>query len=242
MRRLYPVPSDEIDIADVYPAPSEKSCYVRVNMVSSIDGAATVDGRVGPLTSTADQALLHRLREISDVVLVGAGTVRAEGYGPIALSKSTQQRRIAAGQAACPPLALVTRSLNLDLASPLFTSATTRPIVITVRDAPPDRRTAAAEVADVVIAGDETVDMTTAIKTLADRGLTRVVSEGGPHLLAQLLAAELVDELCLAIAPLVVGEQRTRITAGPALHAPAALHLAHVLEEDGYLFMQYNSH
>ncbi|PRZ43981.1 riboflavin biosynthesis pyrimidine reductase [Antricoccus suffuscus] len=241
MRRLYPAPADEIDLADIYPVPSSEGRYVRVNMVSSVDGAATVDGRVGALTSAADQALLHRLREIADVVLVGAGTVRAEGYGPIELSEETQQARIAAGQAACPPLAIVTGTLRLDLAAPLFTEATTRPIILTAKSAPQEQRDAAAEVADVVIAGEETVDLMAAIDALKDRGLTRVLSEGGPHLLAQLLAAGLLDELCLAIAPLAAGEQRLRVTAGPALQVPATLHLAHVLEEDDYLFMQYNS-
>ncbi len=241
MRRLYPAPTGEIDLADIYPAPSEAGRYVRVNMISSVDGAAAVDGRVGALTSTADQLLLHRLREISDVVLVGAGTVRAEGYGPIELSEETQQTRLAAGQAACPPLAIVSGSLSLDWAAPLFSDATSRPLIITAESAAHDRRGAAAEVADVVIAGEESVDMASAIDALAGRGLTRVLSEGGPHLLAQLLAERLLDELCLTIAPLVVGEQPTRITGGPAPRIPATLHLAHVLEEDDYLFMQYNS-
>jgi riboflavin biosynthesis pyrimidine reductase len=176
---------------------------------------------------------------LADVVLVGAGTVRAEGYGPVRVPQDRQRQREAAGRLPVPPLAIVTRSLDLDLAAPLFTAAAVRPLVLTAGSAPQDRRRAAAEVADVVVAGDDRVDMVDAVGALVDRGLTRILSEGGPHLLAELFAADLVDELCLAVAPLVTCGHQLRITSGPALATPAGLRVASVLEEDGFLFLRY---
>ncbi len=245
IRRLYPDPADSVDAHDAYALPAEAddlsdaTRHLRVNMVSSADGAATVDGRVGVLTGAADQKLLHLLRALSDVVLVGAGTVRAEGYGPIALPEDEQRRRTQAGQAPNPRLAMLTRSLELDLTAPVFTEATARPLVITVASAPVDRRAAAEGVAEVVVAGDAVVDLRTAVEALVTRGMPRILSEGGPTVLAELFANDLVDELCLAVAPVVTCGEELRITSGPALSSPAQLELTQLLEQDQYLFMRY---
>ncbi len=239
MRRLHPEPADSVDLAQAYAVPDESSRHLRVNMVSSVDGAATIDGRVGGLTGPADQALLHTLRALADVVLVGASTVRAEGYGALDLPEPWQQVRTARGQLPRPSLALLTRSMDLDVSAPVFTDALARPLVITSTAAPVERREAAAEVADVVVAGEEYVDLTAVLDALVARGLTRILSEGGPHVLAEMFAADLVDELCLAVAPMVVGGDGTRITAGPGLPTPKSLGLAQVLEEDGFLFLRY---
>jgi riboflavin biosynthesis pyrimidine reductase len=183
--------------------------------------------------------LLHELRVLCDVLLVGAGTIRAEGYGPIRLTDEQQQRRVAAGQQPLPRLGVLTGSLDVDLGGPVFTRATTRPLLLTTERAPQGRREEAAEVADVVVAGDSSVDLRTAVDTLAHRGLPRVLSEGGPHVLAQLFAADLVDELCLAVAPVITAGEELRITAGPPLEVPKKLELRQVLEEDDYLFLRY---
>jgi riboflavin biosynthesis pyrimidine reductase len=240
MRRLLPTPSDEVDTLDAYALPAaDGRAHLRVNMVSSVDGAAAVQGRVGVLSGEADGALLHELRSLCDVLLVGAGTIRAEGYGPLELTDDQQRRRLAAGQAAVPRLAVLTRSLELDLTAPVFTGATARPLVVTTARAPAGRRDEASAVADVVVAGDADVDLGTALAELAGRGLPRILSEGGPHVLSAMFAADLVDDLCLAVAPVVTAGSELRITAGPALEPPRALHLAHVLERDEFLFLRY---
>jgi riboflavin biosynthesis pyrimidine reductase len=237
MRRLLPAPAADVDPRDAYAVPSGR--HLRANMVTSVDGAAAVAGRVGALSGTADQGVLHVLRALADVVLVGAGTIRAEGYGPDLVPPDEQRRRVAAGHPPVPRLAIVTRSLDLDLAAPLFTAADVRPLVVTTAAAPGARVAAAREVADVVTVGADRVDMSAALDALAERGLRRVLSEGGPHVLAELFAAGQVDELCLTVSPRVLCGHELRVTDGAPLPRPVGLRLAHVLEEDDFLFLRY---
>ena len=239
MRRLHPTPADAVDTLDAYAVPTPDTAHLRVNMVSSLDGAAAVDGRVGTLSGAADRLLLHELRWLCDVLLVGAGTIRAEGYAPMRLPEEQQERRRAAGQADVPRLAVLTRKLDLDLAASVFTKATSRPLLITTAQAPAARVERASSVADLVVAGDRDVDLGVALAELSQRGLPRVLSEGGPHVLASMYAGDLVDELCLAVAPLVTAGAELRITAGPALAPPRPMRLAHVLESDNFLFLRY---
>ncbi|HET6627544.1 MAG TPA: pyrimidine reductase family protein [Nocardioidaceae bacterium] len=239
MRRLHPDPAASVEVADAYALPTDGTRHLRVNMVSSVDGAAAVQGRVGVLSGAADQQLLNLLRALCDVLLVGAGTVRAEGYGPLELSGDQVRRRVDAGQSPTPRLAILTRSLDVDLAAPVFTEATARPLLITTELAAPERRRAAESVADVIVAGERSVALPTALDVLTERGMPRILSEGGPHVLAEMLADDLVDELCLAIAPIATCGEEPRITAGPALPVPTQLELAHVLERDQFLFLRY---
>jgi riboflavin biosynthesis pyrimidine reductase len=246
LRQLHPDPGTTVDTLDAFAVEvsgevsgGSGAWHVRVNMVSSIDGAAAVEGRVGVLSGTADQVLLHELRLLCDVLLVGAGTIRAEGYGPLRVTSDQQQARTAAGLSPLPRLAVLTGSLDVDLAAPVFAQATARPVVVTTRRATQRRRDEAAEVADVVVAGEHDVDLREAVSALAQQGLRRVLSEGGPHVLAQLFAADLVDELCLALAPVVTAGDGVRITNGPPLPAVRRLALAQALEQDDYLFLRY---
>lgn len=239
MRRLLPDPRDEVETLDAYALPEGDGPHLRVNMVASIDGAAAVEGRVAVLSGTADGLLLHDLRSLCDVLLVGAGTIRAEGYGPLELTDDQQRRRVAAGQAAVPRLAVLTRSLELDLTAPVFTEATARPLVVTTAEASAARGDQASALADVVVAGRHDVDLGAAVAELAGRGLPRILSEGGPHVLSAMYAADVVDELCLAVAPVVTAGSELRITAGPALEPPKPMQLAHVLERDEFLFLRY---
>lgn len=239
IRQLHPEPA-EVDTLEVYAVPLGRR-HVRVNMVSSVDGAAAVEGRVGALTGPADQQLLHELRTLCDVLLVGAGTLRAEGYGALVLTEQEQRARTGRGQVPVPRLAVLSRSLDLDLAGPAFADATARPLVVTSRAASADRREAAGRVADVVVAGQDDVDLGLALDLMADAGLPLVLSEGGPGVLAQLLTARLVDEVCLAISPTVVSGPGTRIAAGPSLRPPRSLRLSGVAERDGFLFLRYVS-
>jgi len=197
---------------------------VRLNMIASVDGATTVAGLSGGLGGPADKRVFSVLRSLADAVLVAAGTVRAESYGP------------------SPHLiAVVSRSCVLDWQAPFFIEAPVRPIVITVAAAQADNRARAAEVADVVIAGDDSVDMRRAIDALGERDARTVLAEGGPSLNGQLAATGLIDELCLSVSPRLVGGDSKRILSGPPLEMPARCELRSVCEDDGYLFLRYRS-
>jgi riboflavin biosynthesis pyrimidine reductase len=223
VRQLLPHPVDPVDPAAVYAdvPVAEGRPSVRLNMIASVDGATAVGGRSGGLGGEADKRLFAVLRSLADVVLVGAGTVRAEHYGPGAL-----------------PIAVVSRSCSLDWQSPFFTEATFRPIVLTVADAPKDYLERAAEVADVVVAGTGSVDVAQALEALARRGARRVLAEGGPALNGHLAAAGLVDEMCLTLSPTLVAGDAKRILDGPELAVPAPLELRSLCEEDGFLFLR----
>src|SRR5207244_101044 len=158
------------------------------NMIASADGAAVANGLTKALGGPADRVLFFELRSLADIVLVGAGTVRAERYGPVRLDEAARARRGDAGLPPVPPIAVVTGSARLDWQSAFFTQAEQRPIVITVSSAGPDALSRAAEVADVIIAGATAVDMTVALTALGQRGYGNVLAEGGPILIAQLIA------------------------------------------------------
>ncbi len=237
MRRLMPDPSAVVDLDEAYAMPGRP--HVRANFVCSIDGSAVADGRSAGLSSPADKSLFARLRCHCDAVLVGAGTVRTERYGPARPSAEGQRRRSALGLAPVPPIAVVSGSLHLDESSAFFTEAVVRPIVLTVATAPAARRAALADVADVIVAGEGLVDPALAVAALVDLGLTRVLCEGGPTLLGGLVAAGQLDELCLTVSPMMAGAGGSRIVGGSISCVAARMTLLHVLEDDGFLFLRY---
>ena len=243
MRSLLPEPSGPLDddqLAARYAVPATGGRpHLRLNFVASADGAATVRGLSSGLQTPGDNRVFALLRDLADVVLVGAGTIRLEGYGALRPGPDRRRRRQAHGRAELPVLAVVSRRLDLDPAAALFTAAPVRTVVITHEASPPGARAALAEVADVVVAGGSAVDLPAALAALADRGLPRILCEGGPHLFGSLLAARCVDELCLTVTPMLAGPGAGRIVAGPPLPAPAPVRLAHLLEEDGALFGRY---
>lgn len=243
MRRLLPDPADPLDddaLRAQYALPEpDGRPHVRLNFVCGVDGAITVGGVSEGLQTPGDNRVFHELRTLADVLLVGAGTVRIEGYGPIRTDTEHAARRRALGLAEVPPIAIVSASLDLDPGAPLFTEAAARTMVITHGGAPAGRRAALAEVADVIVAGASSVDLPSALTALAGRGLARVLCEGGPHLFGALLAAGCVNELCVTVTPMLAGPGPGRMIAGPPIATPAGLRLAHVLEEDGALFTRY---
>lgn len=242
MRRLIDGPELDDPLAPYLAVPRSpvgERPWVLANMVTSLDGSAAVEGRAGGLSHPADRELFHRLRGLADVILVGAATVRQERYGPARLPDDVQRARTAEGRPAVPDIAVVTRSLDLDLEGRLFAESPSHqpPVVVTCAASDPRRRAEVAEVAEVVVAGDDAVDLDAALAALGRRGASVVLSEGGPALLGQLVHGGLLDELCLTLAPLMGGDPLP-ISSGPAAGL-VGFRLGHVLTVDSNLFLRY---
>jgi riboflavin biosynthesis pyrimidine reductase len=224
-------------LAEVYAVPDRRRRWLRANFISSLDGAATHDGRSGGLGSPADRRLFDLLRRLADVIVVGAGTVRVEGYRGMRLDDEAVGWRVRHHLAMQPVFAVVSSRLQLDPA--VFARNPVRPLVLTGRDAPRDRREALAEVADVIDCGEDRVETRRMLDALADRGLHQVHSEGGPHLLGTMIEEGTLDELCLTLSPRLEGGMARRITDGHPVN-PTAMELAHVLTAgDGTLLLRY---
>jgi riboflavin-specific deaminase-like protein len=237
MRELYPNPSDDIDpfaryTADDRSAPAGRLPWVLANMIATVDGATAVEGRSGGLGGPADTLVFGAIRAVADVILVGAGTVRTESYG---------SPRVPQGRDEPPRLAIVTRSLDIDPGARVFLDAPPGrpPIVVTTERSDPSRRRALADVADVLTVGEDSVDIPQTVAALGDRGARVVLCEGGPSLNGQLVAAGVLDELCVSLAPLVAGGSSSRLAhnLGPA--SVTAMRLDRVLEADDMLFLRY---
>ncbi|TFC30698.1 pyrimidine reductase family protein [Cryobacterium sp. TMT1-3] len=221
-----------------YRVPDRLTPRVRVNFIASLDGAATHEGLSAGLNNADDKIVFDVLRLLTDVILVGAGTVRAEGYGGILLPADDAAWRVQAGLAAQPPVAIVSGRLDLDPGHPVFSQAATRPIVLTHAAAPADRRAALAEVAEVIVCGELAIDPHLLVAALTARGLPQILCEGGPHLFGDFVAADRVDELCLSLAPVLEGGSAGRIAVG-ADAAARAMELKHVLRAGDMLFLRY---
>jgi riboflavin biosynthesis pyrimidine reductase len=233
VRQLLPSPDEEMtdeDLVAAYAVPAGP--HLRVNFVSSADGAVTLNGVSGALGGPGDRRIFQLLRDLADVILVAAGTVRNEGYGYPKFGTDRRERRLAAGRREWPTFAIVSRRLDLDLSSSLFTDAPARTVVVTGPDSPADRRAELERCAEVMVVDD----LTGAVAELHRRG--PILCEGGPSLFATLVADGLADELCLTLSPLLAGPGPGRIVAGAA-HPPARLALRGLLEEDGALFTRY---
>jgi riboflavin biosynthesis pyrimidine reductase len=214
------------DLLELYEPPDG----VRAGFVVSTDGGIAHDGTSRTLQSAADEAVFHTLRAVADAVVVGAGTARAEDYGPVRPRPDGRAWRARRGLPEQPPLVVVSRSLDLDPQARFLSGPS---VVVTCRSAPGRDR-----FPDVVVAGEDEVDLVDAVRQLAGRGLTRLLCEGGPHLLTAMLAAGLVEELCLTHTPLLVGSAPTLLT--DAQDPPVALDLRHLVDGgDGVLLARY---
>ncbi|MGE3621941.1 MAG: pyrimidine reductase family protein [Acidimicrobiia bacterium] len=245
MRQLWPEgPAEVGDVdeqiaAERRVAPGDRP-WLAVNTVTSLDGATAVRGVSAPLQAPADKAVFGALRAIADVILVGAGTVRAEGYGPARPTARRRADRRARGQAEVPPIAVVTGSLELDLDAPLFTEAEARTVVLTSERSDRARRRDAAAVADVVVCGTDRVDPHLALAALHGRGLAGVVlCEGGPRLNGDLIAADLVDEWCLSVSPLLAAGDSQRAALGIDAPPSRGFRLDRLWLDDEMLLARY---
>jgi riboflavin-specific deaminase-like protein len=218
--------------------------YVMLNMVSTVDGHATLSGRSGPLSSPADRELFHGLRLAVDAVMAGAGTVRVERYGRIIPEESRRQLRIERGLSEEPLACIVSGRLSLQADIPLLADPAARVVILTPSAA--SLPGCAAEVHYVRAERDGLLDLPTAFAELRERFAVRtLLCEGGPHLNAQLLQAGLVDELFLSLAPTLAGGdpaaggEALRIIAGTELSPPLDMELLSALESASHLFLRY---
>ncbi|MBT3162692.1 pyrimidine reductase family protein [Streptomyces sp. Vc74B-19] len=233
----------ELAAAYAYPGPGPEGRvpWLRGNMVSTLDGAAQHEGRSQPISCPADMRIFGVLRALADVVVVGAETVRQEGYRPARARAEFAAAREAAGQTPAPVIAVVTASLDLDFSLPLFTSPLAPTLVLTGAGADPGRVAAAEKAGARVVAAGEgaAVDPERAVRALAELGHTRLLTEGGPRLLGQMVAAGVLDELCLTVSPMLTAGDAQRIAGGPTVTLPRRFALSSMLEEDGFLFTRY---
>lgn len=243
MQQLLPTPwparLDDLYAGLTLPTAPEGRCWVAVCMVASLDGAASLDGRSGGLGSEADRLALSRLRDATDAVLVGAATVREEGYGPLLGTAARRADRLERGLAQLPRLAILTISGDLDPQAAVFSDPAQRPLVLTTTTGADRAGPRLGGRAEVVPLGDVQVPMAAALDALAARGLTRVTCEGGPRVSAQMLAEDLVDEVFLTHAPIAVAGAAPRIAQAPGTQVARRLRLVSAWEHDGELFLRY---
>ena len=226
------------ELAEAYAYPGDRRPWLRANMVSTLDGAAQHEGRSQPISNATDMRIFGVLRGLADVVVVGAETVRQEGYRPARAREAFVAPRKAAGQGPAPAIAVVTASLDLDFSLPLFTSPLVPTLVLT--GAPAIRSGAERAGARVVIAGDGAgVDPARAVRALGDLGHTRLLTEGGPRLLGQFIAAGVLDEMCVTLSPMLAAGDAQRIAGGPSVPVPLRFELVSLLEEAGFLYGRY---
>lgn len=234
-----PLDDSELEALYRYPEALDRP-WVQVNFVSSADGAVTLGGKSEGLSHPADKRVFALGRDLSDVVLVGAGTATTEQYRGVQPTEARIERRRRHGLSDVPPIAVVSGRCTLPPDSLLLTETVVPPIVFTTDSAPSERRKVLVDAgADVVVVGDGHVHLPSLLSELDRRGLRRVDCEGGPHLFASMIAEDLVDQLCLTVAPVLAGAGAGRIVAGTLSDAPRRLHLASALHEDGFLMLRY---
>jgi riboflavin biosynthesis pyrimidine reductase len=258
LRMVWPEALDDVDPLTAYGdderIPPAGRPWLLANMIASADGsAADAEGRSGGLGGPADKAVFSAIRAVADVVVAGATTVVTEDYGPARPPAAVRERRRARGQPPAPRIAVVTAALTIDPAQRLFHETadlgiaetgdpvpTPRPLVLTVTQADPERRQQLEAVAEVHTVGDAAVEwprVLALLETVAGAGI--VLCEGGPRTIGQLVAADLLDELCLTVSPTLMGGVGPRIAVGPPPPGTRRLDLTRVLVADDCLFLRY---
>jgi riboflavin-specific deaminase-like protein len=223
----------ELDFAASAPAGRP---FVAVNMVATVDGRASVEGRTAPISSVADRQLFHALRTRVDAVMIGAGTLRTERYGRLVRDPRRREQRAAAGLAADPLATVVSGRLELSCDLPLLADAASHVVIVTASEASLEGCAARIE-----YLRSAPVDLPAALARLrSDFGVRSILCEGGPSLNASLLADGLVDELFLTTVPKLAGGAGALTIVGAApVDEPLDARLEWLLEHDGALFARY---
>ena len=242
MDQLFPTPVDDVDTTAVYAGDDRTATgdrpWVMANMISSVDGAVAIDGVSGGLGGPGDKAAFRAIRAVADVIVAASGTVIAENYRRPQTPPDIQEMRVARGQSPLPRIAIVSGSLNIAPDHRVF-DPEAPPLVITHAQSPADRRRMLGDVADIIVAGDGSVDFADALQQLKALGADTVLVEGGPTLNAAFVGEDLIDEFCLSFSPLLVGGSGPRVVGSTHSHDPRPLHLDRTLHEDGFLFHRY---
>lgn len=221
-------------LEEMYAYPPTRQPWIRTNFVATLDGATFAsDGLSGSLGGPADAKVFALLRSLADVIMVGAGTARAEGYQPVKHEEVDADLRLRLGLKPVPPIAIVSRSLNIPVAM-----IAPGQLVITSADAPRARIDALSEQIDVIAVGEGEIDWVQVKSRLAAYGMNRVLCEGGPTLHGCLIEQDLVDELCLSIAPVMTSGTATRTAHGLSA-VENTMTLGHVLQVDDLLLTRW---
>jgi riboflavin biosynthesis pyrimidine reductase len=215
-------------------APADRP-FTYLNMVSSADGRAAIEGRTQALGSEVDTLLLTELRTLADAVLVGTGTLNAEGYGRLVGNPERVARRAAAGLPPTPTAVVITRSFDVPWDAGLFAAEDQPVLVYTGVDADPPDVAAPLELVRLADPSPAAV-----LRDLRARGVRALLCEGGPTLISGLLADGVVDELFFTLSPLLAGNiEAPRIVEGGGLPEPLALALEWILHHDDELYLRY---
>jgi riboflavin biosynthesis pyrimidine reductase len=238
LRAVHPASSPVDDPVGLYMGDERRADgrpWVALNFITSADGGTALEGKSSQLGDADDKAVFQALRTVPDVILVGAGTVAAEDYGPVTLDQARRERRIAAGLTEVPVLAIVSGRLNLDPERRVFSDPEHRPIVITGPEASPVKLAMLGDAADVVI-----LEELTAATILGRFGAAgTILCEGGPTLAGRFVAEGLLDELNLTLAPTLIGGSSSRLARGPGADPPLEMRLDRALMGDRSLFLRY---
>ena len=250
MKTIWPDPKSNVDITQLYEIEKfefankqyqkTKRPWVTLNMISSINGVATSSGLSGELGSKGDKLIFNSLRASADFILLGAGTAKAEKYGMPNISEDAQIRRTSRGQTDIPRLVIISKRLEFDddlkFLNALNDGASATPIIYTTQNAPAKNKTWLSERAEIREAGKENIDLAEVISDLKGK---IILVEGGPTLNGHLLEADLIDELCLTLSPMIVNENGPHIISGD-LKQPKNMKLIQVLaDEDSMLYLRF---
>jgi riboflavin biosynthesis pyrimidine reductase len=228
---------DDLALAELYAYPGNGP-WLRANMVSTLDGAATgPDGRTGSINNEADKRVFSLLRALSDVIVVGAGTARAEGYrhpGPVTGARAVLRE----GRPPAPALVVVSRTGNLPLGLAGVPEVEgSGQVLLATSEAAEERALDTAREtlgeSQVLVLGEDGVDQAALVEHLVDRGLPRMLTEGGPQLLRDMVAAGVLDELCLTVVPHLLAGEHPRILTGEGVAASMSPRM--LLEAEGTL-------
>ena len=227
-----------MDLASLYPWP--ESPWLRSMMVMTLDGATVgADGLSGSISGPADKRVFMEARRLADVVLVGAGTIRAERYKPMLAKPEWQEARASWGLAPAPQIVVVSGRLDLPWDEPMFSNSAMPVVVATTTSADEHRLAQARRHSEVVQVGDESVDLRALVRLLHERGQQRIDCEGGEALLDALVREDLVDEMDLAISPVFAGSGYLRDPQREITSPYARFSLAHQFEHEGFVFCRF---
>lgn len=226
---------DPLDLQMGYRRARRDRPWVMANFVSTIDGAAVVDGGTTAINDPDDRAMFAAIRAVADFIVVGAETLRTEDYGPVRLDDRYRRMRREKGLDDVPHLVVVSRLLDLDPGARVFADPDRRVMILTGEGAPDDRFSALLDVADVVKLKE--TDPGDIVHYLRMAGV--ILCEGGPDLWGQFVRADLVDEMALTISPLLAAGEAIRVARGPLADPPLDMRLDDVAYGDRSLFLRY---